>query len=248
MEKIWEFTLDPKPETFEALKGSMKARNILGDVYTSWEAAVLYKYHSKSGWEKYALSAEKKKQLFEKFQKDTIDVISKLVAQPRLGLVHKAWGLFWATGEIKYLSAAFEAAGNQRSTNSLKREAIKIFTEAQDYYREHVNDFPDKVFPPCVAAFLEFESQLADQQARLKKLHEEGNLGTQMVDTSPEGVLKREAEEKRKQEDSIDELLKKIEGDEDDPEIKREKKKEKDLEEATELFDNIIQEVFTKVK
>jgi hypothetical protein len=224
MEQLWQFSLEPSAENFRKL--SLKTRNQLGETFTAFEAAVILKYFDEPSWAEFI--TVDKKVAADRFLALHIEVISKLIAAPRLGLLNKAWGIFYATGNYKYLSIAFETAGNSRASGSVRTIATKLYEEAREFYSEH---YASSQTNPCVSAFIQMENEIAESQERLKKYKEEGVLLSQ-------GKLDRRA-------DNIDELLGFIRKQE--PEESEEPEEDEEFQEADQLFNRIANEVCTKI-
>jgi hypothetical protein len=219
MEFLWDFVINPTPQNYAALVKSTKLKNLIGPSIDNLINAIKCTYHNQSGWECiiFASSAEEKASR-EMFACDTIDVISKLVALPRLGLLQKAWCLFWGTGQLKFLQAAFAVAGNVRASYSLQLEAINMFTQNKECLCEANTS-------PCIRAWNEFEQELFNNQLLLR---DSGcNIPEQTSEVSYNDD-KFNATQNKKCE-SIE-------------------KNESDLEKASELFDTIANDLFKKIK
>lgn len=221
MDFLWDFVLTPTPENFNIIQTSTKLKNLIGPPIESFTNAVLCKYGTE--WKNIALTAD-----HEMFARDTIDVIAKLVASPRLGLLHKAWCLFWATGELKFLKSAFEVAGNMRASNSLKHEAIKIYNQNQEIFDARDDS---KNTSPCVIAWREFGQILFENQHKLRELHKDTKQ--EMMNISP-------------MQDEQTKLL----ADAKNISTFDSKKYQKDAEiaDASALFDEVAHDIFSKIK
>jgi hypothetical protein len=220
MDKLLEFSLDPSVENYNKIVSSKKTQNTLAEFFTAWQPAVLLQHYDDPAWE--AVEKKPKSILEEEVKKIKVDVMSKLVALPRLGLLFYAWGLFFATGELSYLESAFEVAGNSRSSGSVKSIAIKLFEDTKDYYNgvENVHEMRNK--SACFAAFGDMQDTISDKEKVLKELESE-NLFRKYV-----------GETKQK----FPELAQET------PEERKEKKK---VREAGRLFDKIADDIFNKV-
>jgi hypothetical protein len=225
MEVLRKFTIEPTPENFLAI--SKKSQNQLGETYTAFRIAILFNHFDDPDWVPVISGlnpSERNKEILNKQLSDIhMDVISKLIAAPRLGLLNKAWGLFYATGVYKYLSNAFQTAGNSRASGSVCTIAVKLFEEAKDFYQDH---YSLKDSNPCVQAFLQVENEIAESQQKLKKYKDNGQLLSH-------GRLDDDTKK-------VDNVLKSLQ-DEDG-----EKKDERDIA-ADKLFNEIANDVFNKI-
>jgi hypothetical protein len=216
---------------------SKKTQNVLGEIYTAWNIAVLRKHYADPEWERIIISAPyDKAKLEDLFKCINIDVISKLVASPRLNLLNKAWGMFYGTGDITYLRIAYETAGNSRSSNSVRAIAVKMYQEAQEFYNENYAS-PSA----CARSFAKMEGKIMKRQGWLQTLKEEGTLKKYMDETE------------QKFPEKVDELVKKIKGiehsdrvDDSDADPDEKEKKAK-IRNAEKRFNEIAKTVFDKI-
>ena len=133
---VREFTLKPTAENFQKLLSSKKTQNVLGEIYSALEITTLLRFWDDPWWND-TMKGRDKEKLTKQNERYRIDVISKLPAAPRVGLLHKAWGMFYGTGEFEYLRIAYETAGNSRANSGTHLEAINLYTDAREYYSEH---------------------------------------------------------------------------------------------------------------
>jgi hypothetical protein len=239
MEKLLEFSVKPTPESYYKILNSKKTQNQLGEAFTTWYSAVLLKHYNSPDWKNIIdESKESKESLIEKNKNYHIDVISKLVASPRLGLLYKAWGMFLATAELKYLQIAFEVAGNSRSSGSVKSIAIKLYQDAKEYYNENAYTALDasRILPECYIAFGEMEDKIFEKQKLIKELEKENLMRRYVSET--EQKFPDPLEQAKK---IADQLL------EDSDLTPEEKEKKKKIKAASKLFDEIAGDVFNKV-
>lgn len=220
MDFLWDFVLTPTAENFSAIQTSTKLKNLIGPPIESFTNAALCKYGAE--WKNIVLTAD-----HEMFTRDTIDVIAKLVAAPRLGLLHKAWCLFWATGELKFLKTAFEVAGNMRASNSLRHEAIKIYNQNQEIFDARADESKTS---PCVIAWQEFGQILFENQHKLRELRNNEGISIESHEQEMVSISPQNERTKLLDHDS--------------------KKYQKDAEiaDASALFDEVAHDIFSKIK
>jgi hypothetical protein len=238
MDAMWDFSLGPTPEGFRTICGSGKFKNLFADIFDPWRAAVIISTREQSEWEsvRTGIAPENFVALARRHEQDKVDVLSKLIAAPRLPLLHKAWGLFYSTGQLEYLRAAFEVGGNRRARQELKNAAVDIFHQVRSYYTEYYEKQRLAVQSPCLSTFLAFEGELMRQQQKLIELERgEGRL-------TVEDIMRKDKESKAE----LDSILGRL-GIGETEENKR-KKQESEMAEAEAVFDAIVQRVFTKIK
>lgn len=178
MQKLAEYTLQPTPEKFLELKHSKLHQNRLGEAYVTWEPAVLMYHANDADWQ-HVTSEYDMTAIQAKHNANVVEVLGKLIPAPRSGLLHKAWGLFYATGEKKFLQLAFETMGNNRSTHSVKQTALKLYNEAVDFYGEHTkHEYP--AVEVWAAAMGELYDSIMKSRQQLKELQNQGLMSRYM--------------------------------------------------------------------
>jgi hypothetical protein len=172
MQKLAEYTADPTPEAFQQLRNSKLQQNRLGEAYTVWEPAVLVYHEDDPAWQ-HIISTVDMRDMKAKHNANVVEVLGKLIPSPRVGLLNKTWGLFYATGDKKFLELAFETMGNRRSNNSVKQAALKLFQEALDFY----GDSDENAWSLAVS---EVHAQIALQKQNLKEMQDRGVMSNYM--------------------------------------------------------------------
>jgi len=228
MNHLYEFSADPTVESYKKILGSKKTQNQLGEAFTVWQSAILLKHYDNPDWQEVVIQSGKSREKLEEENKTYhIDVISKLIASPRLGLLYKAWGMFFATAELVYLQTAFETAGNSRSSGSVKSIAIKLYQDLGEFYGDCRPSGS-----PFYATFGEMEDKIFEKQKILRELESDNLFRKYVLETEQKFPKEKSASVEAK------ELEDKILGKD---------KKDKRVEDAGKIFDKIATEVFTKV-
>jgi hypothetical protein len=111
---MFRFCLNPRLELFEKIKANAKVRST--DAYELWEQAALAKYSKLWNVDSDATP------------RDNFDtVVTRAKIQPRQILLDKLMMLFCATGEVKYLTAAYEIGGDTSASEKLRKTAVDTY-------------------------------------------------------------------------------------------------------------------------
>jgi hypothetical protein len=218
------FCLDPRLENYREISSSTKLKNEQGDLYDIWNLAVLAKYGR--DWN---LDIEN-----NKFKKESDKISSLLLLRPSSKLLDKMWYIFFATGEITVLQAAFEVAGNQKSSKELKDYALNMFETIREKYRE--------VSPAGANIFKRFDEILHQNTEKLKKMDHDVLNDSDSIDR----ILSGSTTNNNSNSDSDNES--ENSNDSENSDIDEKKKLKKKIKEASSLFDEIAKDVMGKVQ
>lgn len=163
MDKMRNFSLSPTLENYSILV-TKKNENILGDMFYAWKNATLLKYPT---W-----SEIPKEILTKNFEKHKVDALSK---KYKLNNLYKAWGLFYATGEQIYIEKVYEVIGDNRCSPSVRKEALKLYSENKQRYN---NCEKSEIDSACFQSFDALENMmlLASQNSKEEKIKKAGDL------------------------------------------------------------------------
>lgn len=137
------FHLDPKWKDFLEICDCAKLRNEQSHVYDIWRLGCLVTY-SVYWVEHYCdhplLESTAQEQHLEEFKDLEEKLIKKLNSYPSSTTLDQVWYLYFATGDYKYLKAAFEVAGHNKTKPGLREDAISMYSTIEEKYSEKINE------------------------------------------------------------------------------------------------------------
>jgi len=245
--KMQFFCLDPNQQIYQEIVSSTKLKNVQSDVFEIWNLAVCTKYGEELG-----LGAEEIKKYTEKFNRESKQISTLLLLRPTSRILDKMWYIFFATGELASLQAAFETAGNAKASKELKETSVKTFETVRDEYQQKIhlaksNKTPlTDYFHNVCETFDKFEEILKKKTKEIEKLDSnplESNISEILSKVSEQRIASGEVEESDSSNSESEE--------ETDPKKRKEKEKKKaikkEVKEAGNLFDEIAKDVMNKV-
>jgi hypothetical protein len=239
------FWLDPRWNNYQELNTSTKLKNEQGSLYELWDLAVIYRYGK--AWMEHgrSLTPSYVDEQSRKYVLEATRVLSRLLINPNAGLLDKVWYLFFATGEIKFLKAAFEVAGNKKASVDLRDIAIKQYQAFSDAFTEKIKDvlkkdpnfFKDHEISDISVDVLDtFKSHIDENTKKLEQM-DDPILNDDI--SAVLASLKTSTEENKKDEkiEYIDEKMEENMTDE----------QKKNFRDASKTFDKLAKNVFNKV-
>lgn len=70
-------------------------------------------------------------------------IMRRAINRPNTTVLDQVWYLYFATGDYKYLKAAFEIAGNENAKADLRETAIEMYANIRERYLEKTADLPE---------------------------------------------------------------------------------------------------------
>ena len=137
------FHLDPKWKDFLEICDCAKLRNEQSYVYDIWRLGCLTTYGVY--WvEQYCdhpmLDPDARAKYLEEFTDLEEKLIKKLNSYPNSTALDQIWYLYFATGDYKYLKAAFEVAGHDKTKPGLREDAITMYSTIEERYAEKITE------------------------------------------------------------------------------------------------------------
>ena len=138
------FHLDPKWKNFIEICECTKLKSEQAHVFDLWRLGCLTTYEDE--WiEQYGdthelLTPEAQERHMEEFTELEEKLTRKVSEYPNTTALDQVWYLYFATGEYKYLKAAFELAGHNRAKPGLREDAIIMYTTIKEQYMDKIED------------------------------------------------------------------------------------------------------------
>ncbi len=124
------FHLDPKWTDFLEICDCVKLRS--EPVFDLWRLGCLITYGV--DW----VESDAREQHLEEFTELEEKLIKKLNSYPNSTTLDQVWYLYFATGDYKYLKAAFEVAGHDKTKPGLREDAISMYSTIEEQYAEKI--------------------------------------------------------------------------------------------------------------
>lgn len=179
------FCLDPKYANYKEICAYPKIQHDQSEYIGIWKLACLTQYGKFWDIPESEL-LESKRAFTEEMRK----LSSRLLIRPTSGNLDRMWYVFFATGDINALRAAFEVSGNGSAKKDLRIAASDQFANFRDEYKRRIQDALDK--DPNY--FRNHEIPMLDTQTVFDRFQAEIDKATaKLDDDDPEvrGVLTR---------------------------------------------------------
>jgi hypothetical protein len=141
------FHLDPQWKNFLEICDCTKLKSEQDHVYEYWRLGCLTTYADywieQYGDELPLLTDDAQADYLEKFTELEDKLIKKLTENPTSTALDQVWYLYFATGEYKYLKAAFEIAGHDKAKRNLRDDAIMMYATIDDQYFDKITEALD---------------------------------------------------------------------------------------------------------
>lgn len=138
------FHLDPKWTNFIEICDCAKLRGDQAHIYEYWRLGCLTTYSDywveQHGDTHPLLAPEVQEQHLEEFEQLEQKLIKKLSDYPNTTALDRVWYLYFATGEYKYMKAAFEIAGHNEAKPQLREDAVTMYTTIEEKYGDKIRD------------------------------------------------------------------------------------------------------------
>jgi hypothetical protein len=191
------FCLDPKWENFNEICNNRKLASEQGENLDTWRDAAITTYgkawNEIYGVERTGLSPTVLDQARERYHKNIRTISSRLLLRPNRANLDKMWYFFFATGNIHFLQACFETAGNSRAAHDLALTAADMFDTFRTEYKNKIeeaiagrhNFFKEQLELYGVEAsgvFEEFQKKITEAEDKIKDMEtQEGNSMQDLV-------------------------------------------------------------------
>jgi len=184
------FCLDPKYSNYTEICEYPKIQHEQSEYLDIWKLACLTQYGllwdiPEDEWE------EHKKE----FADETHKLYSRLLIRPTSVNLDRMWYIFFATGDINALRAAFEVSGNSDAKKDLQIAASDQFANFRDEYQRKIDDALKKdpnyfrnheVFHDVP----EEENSMISAQTVFDRFQQEINSATQRLEDGDEGEVR----------------------------------------------------------
>ena len=120
------FNINANLDNFLEISKNTKIKNTLGELYDTWELAVINFYDFASDIRTHK-KIEDFKVLYSKLQ-------TNLKVNPNKKSLEKMWHIYYATGKYIDLKLCFEVAGHPKTNSKLKELAIDLFQQYEQKY------------------------------------------------------------------------------------------------------------------
>lgn len=135
------FHLDPKWKDFLEICDCAKLRS--DPVFDIWRLGCLTTYGVywvEQYYDHTMLDSEARDRYLEEFTNLEEKLVKKLNTYPNSTALDQIWYLYFATGDYKYLKAAFEVAGHDKTKPGLREDAITMYSTIEEQYAEKITE------------------------------------------------------------------------------------------------------------
>jgi len=141
------FHLDPKWKNFLEICNNNKLKLDQSHVFEHWRLGCLTTFHDywveQWGDTHPLLKEEVEEEQILQFAALEEELNKRLAAAPKTTTLDQIWYMYFATGEYKYMKAAFEIAGHPRAKPGTRDDAIIMYTTIQEKYAEKIAEALD---------------------------------------------------------------------------------------------------------
>lgn len=127
------FCLDPKKRNFYEICDDAGLQREMADYMPIWKMACIHQYGK--FWD---IQEEEYEENRKAFVQETKRLYSRLLISPSSIGLDRMWYLFFATGDINALEAAYSVAGNTSAKQNLREYAADRFTTFKEEYERKI--------------------------------------------------------------------------------------------------------------
>lgn len=129
------FCLDPDYDKYKEIIENNSIKNEQSEFIELWKLACITQYGLL--WD---LPNENIVDASQKFEKEMRNLYARLLMRPTATNLDRMWYVFFATGDINTLKAAFEVSGNESASQKLQIAASDQFANFRDAYKDKMQE------------------------------------------------------------------------------------------------------------
>ena len=183
------FCIDPKYSNYCEIIEHKKIQNEQSAYIDIWKLACITQYGILWNLPENEVAETRKK-----FEQEMRTLYARLLMRPTSTNLDRMWFVFFATGDINALKAAFEVSGNQSAKPDLQIAASDQFSNFRDEYRDQINNALEKDSEyfrkhETVVDLADDDNPMWQTQTVFDRFQEQIDAAMQQLDTSQNGEL-----------------------------------------------------------